>query len=632
LKYFMLKRPSTMKRQSLMTLARSGLLGAIAVAAAASGLSLCERSMVFGQSDINRISGTNTGYPATSSAAASSSPIHLSYAQFQIPFSVDPAGPVPKQIQLWVSTDEGKNWQMHGTADPEARQFPFRAAAEGTYLFSVRTIDHQGAIFPSSSPPMRVHVDTTKPTVAIRADVDEQGRLVISIRIFEEHLDPGSAELRLRTDRGTEWREVDVPDLVRHDQFYEAEFTTSIPACREVALVLTVRDQARNEGEATFLLTMPRTAQAEADLRLASMGSDGFGGHHHGQAGQRPGQQWQPLGQHQSAIPSLQGAMEWRPDSAARSGAQPAATGSPRQRPGQLTSSEGLLLINSDLPSIEELPLPAPETQPSITDIPTPPRGLDGDDALELSQATSGRSNELTPTQDRNQNASQDIPQNVVERGVPDASSLGQAYHCQSRAFSLDYSVEALGASALSDIELWGTEDGGRQWSKWGSDPDRQSPFDVQVGNDGLFGFRMVVVGSNGIVSNRPKDGDPADVWINIDTTPPSVKISRAVYGEGPETGMLVIDYQCSDSHLVENPVSIAYSESPDGPWNTFVSGLKNTGIYLWKASPSLPDRIYVKVEVVDKAGNVGSHRLDLPIDTKGLAPRGRIHGFRPIH
>ncbi len=139
------------------------------------------------------------------------------------------------------------------------------------------------------------------------------------------------------------------------------------------------------------------------------------------------------------------------------------------------------------------------------------------------------------------------------------------AYHSRSRSFSLDYSVEALRGIAIADIELWGTDDRGNTWQKWGSDPDRESPFDVQVGTDGLYGFRMVIIGQNGLVSNRPNDGDAADMWINVDTKIPTVKITRALYGEGPDAGMLVIDYTCDDENLHDRPISLAYSERPAG-------------------------------------------------------------------
>ena len=212
-----------------------------------------------------------------------------------------------------------------------------------------------------------------------------------------------------------------------------------------------------------------------------------------------------------------------------------------------------------------------------------------------------------------------------------DRSPVGQAFHCSSRSFSLDYSLNAAAGSALADVELWGTEDGGSTWQKWGSDPDRQSPFDVQVANDGLFGFRMVIVSQNGKVSNKPKNGDSADAWINVDMGKPSTKITRAVYGDGHEAGMLVIDYTCSDDNLHDRPITLSYSETQNGPWVTVASGLKNTGIYLWKADSNLPENIFLKLEAVDKAGNVGVHTLDLPINVQGLSPRGRIQGFRPI-
>ncbi len=192
--------------------------------------------------------------------------------------------------------------------------------------------------------------------------------------------------------------------------------------------------------------------------------------------------------------------------------------------------------------------------------------------------------------------------------------------------------MESLRGLPIADIELWGTDDRGNTWLKWGNDPDRESPFDVQVGTDGLYGFRMVIIGQNGIVSNRPNDGDPADMWINVDTKIPSVKITRALYGEGPDAGMLVIDYSCDDENLHDRPISLAYSERPSGPWTTIVTGLRNTGIYLWKADPNLPQQVYLRIQAVDRAGNVQEHRLDLPINLRGrLTPRGRIQGFRPI-
>jgi hypothetical protein len=267
----------------------------------------------------------------------------------------------------------------------------------------------------------------------------------------------------------------------------------------------------------------------------------------------------------------------------------------------------------------EELPAPRPEgnlptkpIQSHLVDKQVPP--LQGN-PTSTSEPLANRSTQNTNSFD-----------NEAEQ-----SPVGQAFHCNSRSFSLDYSLNAAAGSALADVELWGTEDGGSTWQKWGSDPDRQSPFDVQVANDGLFGFRMVIVSQNGKVSNRPKNGDSADAWINVDMAQPNAKITRAVYGDGHEAGMLVIDYNCTDDNLHEKPITLSYSETQSGPWVTIASGLKNTGIYLWRADSNLPENIFLRLESVDKAGNVGTHILDLPINVQGLSPRGRIQSFRPI-
>jgi hypothetical protein len=275
---------------------------------------------------------------------------------------------------------------------------------------------------------------------------------------------------------------------------------------------------------------------------------------------------------------------------------------SPRQVPVRQRQSEGLQL--NDAPSLAN---EVPEAQSS-----SDPNPLHG-----KSRDTSSQAAILTE------------PINDTPELAP--PGMDDAYHSRSRTFSLDYTIEALRGSAVADIELWGTEDGGTTWQKWGSDPDRQSPFEVQVGNDGFFGFRMVIIGTDGLIGNRPHPGDTADMWINVDTEQPAIKLTRAVYGEGPDAGKLVIAYACRDNNLHERPISLYYSERPNGPWVTIASGQSNSGIYLWKAEPGLPQQVYLRVQAVDRAGNMVEHCLDLPVNLRGLTPRGRIQGFRPL-
>jgi len=592
--------------------------------------------------------------------------LYFPHSQFKIPFNVDARGTQPTQVQLWVSTDKGASWQIQGTANSSQKHFDFRAAAEGLYLFSVQTLDENGRAFPSPQPPMRILIDTTKPQVALRSDVNASGQVVVDVRINDEHLKTDSVKLRYRTDQDTEWQEVAVTNIVAAGQIYEGQVILELKNCREVGFVITVADEASNIGEASTQYIMPRTAAAPQDIKLASQRNGSNDPTTQGGLAPTPGAiawptpsivttqpKYQATQQPANATAVPMTSLQTMPPSNSTSAlglVTPSSTKTPTQQggwsvSGQLASGGGLSLnppqsvatnaptspvtsANSRLnallepsgiaPAIEELPAPRPEgslptkpIQPQFVDKKIPPT--------------------QTPAPAREPLANRSTPNTSNFENEMERSPVGQAFHCNSRSFSLDYSLNAAAGSALADVELWGTEDGGSTWQKWGSDPDRQSPFDVQVANDGVFGFRMVIVSQNGKVSNRPKNGDSGDAWINVDINKPNAKITRAVYGDGHEAGMLVIDYTCTDDNLHDRPITLSYSETQSGPWVTVASALKNTGIYLWKADSNLPENIFLRLESVDKAGNVGTYALDLPINVHGLSPRGRIQGFRPI-
>ncbi len=583
--------------------------------------------------------------PALSSLAGdsysdSASIAHVQTAQFKIPFNVESRGGEALKVQLWVSADDGATWQTHGSVAPEAKAFDFRAAAEGTYLFKVATIDAAGTTYPNLGAPLKVLVDTTKPRAELRADIDGGGHLVVDVKVQDEHLEVGSAVLRLRSEQETQWRDLPLELRENGNAMYSGQVIADLPPCRQVAIVFSVKDRSMNEGAATCEYTMPRTAAAPRDVTLASnRDTSGF-----------PGPDSRKFDPPPTATPRLTatpGATRWNPTvtesktttpnsplGIATGSTQAAKANTKRAASPGLLIADGQLSLDPPIEITEELPLPPAMSDGTLTD--ASGQQLTAKSATEQPPLQPGIGKPSLP---ETTSLGKRLPEEpaVTARSsteptaVREPSTIGRAFHCKSRAFSLDYSVEALGGNSLADVELWGTEDGGREWQKWGSDPDRLSPFDVQVGNDGMFGFRMVIVGSNGIVSNRPREGDAADVWINVDTSLPTVKITRAVYGEGPEDGLLVIDYHCEDGHLVDRPMALSYSERADGPWTEIATGLANTGLYLWKAAPNLPDKIYLKIDGVDKAGNIGTHRLDLPIDIRGLSPRGVIQGFRPI-
>jgi hypothetical protein len=200
-----------------------------------------------------------------------------------------------------------------------------------------------------------------------------------------------------------------------------------------------------------------------------------------------------------------------------------------------------------------------------------------------------------------------------------------------SRRFQLDYDIDAIALANVSQVELWATTDQGRRWQKWGQDADRQSPLEVEVNDPGTYGFRIVIVGRNGIAGNTPSSGTDADVWVTVDHTPPEVKLLAVQTGKGAQAGHLVIQWDASDRHLSERPVTLRVAESANGPWTIIAEGLQNASEYAWRPPATIARQVHIQIEVRDAAGNQAKDQTRSPVDVRSATPRGRIRGFRSL-
>ena len=178
------------------------------------------------------------------------------------------------------------------------------------------------------------------------------------------------------------------------------------------------------------------------------------------------------------------------------------------------------------------------------------------------------------------------------------------------RVFQLDYDTRAVGGTGNVPVELWGTRDGGKSWQSFGKDPKGQSPMLVTVPEEGIYGFRMAIQNAPGTAGRPPLPGDVPGYWIGIDLTRPVGRITRAQQGAGRDGDKLFIAWEASDNReLAARPISLSYSERLGGPWAPMATGLDNTGQYAWQLTGSLPQRIYLRLEVHDAAGNIGRLR-----------------------
>jgi len=213
----------------------------------------------------------------------------------------------------------------------------------------------------------------------------------------------------------------------------------------------------------------------------------------------------------------------------------------------------------------------------------------------------------------------------------PAATSADRPRMVNSRLFELDYELGQVGPSGIARVELWGTRDGGHTWKSYALDRDNRSPILVSVDEEGIYGFCVVVTSGAGLGGMPPRSGDPPQVVIGVDQTKPTARILSAEPGAGLESNSLVISWQAADAMLADRPISLFFSETPAGPWTAIAANLPNSGRYAWPVDTLRARAIYLRLDVRDAAGNVGTFETTQSVLPDRVRPSVQIHNVRPL-
>jgi hypothetical protein len=235
--------------------------------------------------------------------------------------------------------------------------------------------------------------------------------------------------------------------------------------------------------------------------------------------------------------------------------------------------------------------------------------------------------------------------ENVVQKPIaPPATTLEQVSASQPSAaaassdigrqlvnstrVALEYRIDQLGPSGIGKVEVWLTRDGGQTWARLCDDPNRRSPVDIDLPGDGVFGLTLVVSNGNGVGNPAPVRGDTPDLWVEVDTTPPVARFQSARFGSGADAGCLIFSYEARDNKaLGGKPISFDWAARPEGPWTPIARGLPNTGVFRWPVPRDAGSEFYVRLEVVDRAGNIARAEFPEKIVLDPARPRGRVLG-----
>src|SRR5207237_4392207 len=128
------------------------------------------------------------------------------------------------------------------------------------------------------------------------------------------------------------------------------------------------------------------------------------------------------------------------------------------------------------------------------------------------------------------------------------------------------YKIEDEGPSGIQAVELWYTRDG-RTWEKYSENTEPKPPYLFQVHEEGLYGFSLIVRSGVGLADRPPRSGDPPQVWVEVDLTPPVVHWVKHAVGRGSDSGWLTITWQATDKNLGREPITLSYAKDAQGPW-----------------------------------------------------------------
>jgi hypothetical protein len=448
-------------------------------------------------------------------------------------------------------------------------------------------------------------VDTTPPTLDLSAEHGDGGEIRVRWHASDANLDAKSLKLEYRPDGAdaAAWQPLalDTPPPGTSTEYRGEIDVMPQKAAGGVVLRGVILDLAKNMMTTERVVVAP---QAVVDRRGERTTRPTITRWDPVSTGRLPSQLANPEAPTADGLPPEMSA-EF-PDDARNAGAPD--TGGEPIAPGMLGGERPRPRADSrrDEPAAEEIRTPRHDGHRTVAERAGLPSGIPN-----------------APDDDDADRAAEAFPGELLPPGV-------HPHRVNSLRFELMYEVEAVGTSGVARVELWATRDGGRHWESFGEDDDCQSPMLVEVDGEGTYGFRVVIESGAGRRGLLPKSGDLPDVWVGVDLTRPRARLLSAEQGAGTDAGELIIDWEADDEQLASRPIALAFSEAPDGPWTNIASGLENTGRYAWRLDRRVPERIYLRLEVRDEAGNVTMFEPPRAVSIDRARPQGHIRGVRP--
>ncbi len=578
-------------------------------------------------------------------------PIYTRQRLFSIPFYLNPQARPPQEVLLYVSGNQGESWALYQRRRALDQKFDFQAGEDGEYWFVVRT--DQDPLSPDAvvRPEKVVIVDTTVPKLTMSVEARSPGSLQSRWTINDHNLDQTTFRLQYQFEGDEQWQPVTVDLPVPNPAAAEYSGEVTWTAGRQqgtVRIRAAVLDRAGNTAEHSDQIELSPTSPPIGHTEATGNGQDLISLGHPDSMSSPSTSAVAPIAPVKSPMTAADTAALpdplRAPSPAPRDGSpkplpwepQPAASGlPPRIEAGPSGAGE---TANWSPRSSRLVSDPGAPGQPSNSGSPTATPSnapfdyvfrSDDRDRPWSPTATSGASVAPHSTGSEMAFRSPNMPE-PMDRPEIRLRPPREVPMTASSRFNLDYELVDITENEVARVELWITDNDGQDWRVYGTDSDQTSPFAVEVQQEGIYGFRLLIQDQRGSSASPPKPGDTADLWVGVDWTRPEARLVSARIEADAAGPAVDIIWTANDSHLLETPIRLSYAASPQEPWTALGPDLPNLGRHRWRPSEELPDTLFLQMEVRDRAGNVTRDQLPTPITIRERPPQGRIQRFEP--
>jgi hypothetical protein len=255
---------------------------------------------------------------------------------------------------------------------------------------------------------------------------------------------------------------------------------------------------------------------------------------------------------------------------------------------------------------------PLERPQPPLNPVLNPSPNHQGNSSLNPSLNPVMNPPDRLPVPPLHQQASHDrTPSNPVQSSIPLQRSL---------KVKLDTTLSNGNSMTPTRFEYWCMRDHSRTWERLGDNGGKVGVVELTLPGDGVYGLLARTTGGPAPTANEQPDD-----WIEVDTTTPKLNVSQPTLNRSDSGTTMTIAWSASDKNLGSEPINIYYSTSLNGPWVAIINNYRNDGVYTWSVPANVGPSVHIRVQAVDKAGNMGEGLTRDPVVLEVPKPRLRI-------